>query len=552
MKDSHHAEFNEGPSDGSPPRNNPNHWNRSNASFRDKLVGEIPGAFAHAFDFTDHMDVESDSENEDENINELHAGLVAIKLSKDTKKRLREHWCKAVIVKLVGRSVSFAYMQSKLNQIWKPKGRMEVVDLNHGFFLVRFFSKKDLNSVLRQGPWFLGDHLLSIRPWEPFFKASSANISLVAVWIRLYELPIELYKAEILREIRESTGKVLRIDTHTTMEARGKYARMCIQIDINKPLIDTILIKWFEQAVNYEGIQKLCFSYGKVGHLKEACLYTIRKNKVSADTAEASLVENDGSCNGHEECCIELPSTLPDKSTSGTSVVEEASCQYVPWMVVTRKKGAARGKKQNPSMARTTKSDGKTANQFPSKNMQVEHSKVGFNLNHVTTSNSSLGFGPNLNLDTEGKPNATFVGKFDPLPELAFNKKKNSHSVRGKKKIARNSPFGILLGCTVKEPFQGLSSKLTSLSSSASNNVTYGSEASPCDSFKFTASFDDGLGTKNSQVIKVGIKAGAICTTRWFILKAKEAWVLKLGVLELHLACIPRMGWMMILAMRIE
>ena len=119
---------------------------------------------------------------------------------------------------------------------------MDVVDLSHRFFLVRFFSKEDLNSVLRRGPWFLGDHFFSIRPWDPFFKPSTANISLVSVWILLYELPIELYEAEILREINESIGKVLRIDTHTAMEARGKYARMCIQIDINNPLIDTILI----------------------------------------------------------------------------------------------------------------------------------------------------------------------------------------------------------------------------------------------------------------------------------------------------------------------
>lgn len=114
------------------------------------------------------------------------------------------------------------------------------------------------------------------------------------------------------------------------MEAKGKYARMCIQIDINKPLINTILIGRFEQAVNYEGIQKLCFSCGRLGHLKEACPYTIRKNKEAVDTAKANSVENVGSCIGHEECRVDSPSTLPDKSTSGTSVVEEASCQYDP------------------------------------------------------------------------------------------------------------------------------------------------------------------------------------------------------------------------------
>ena len=92
----------------------------------------------------------------------------------------------------------------------------------------------------------LGDHFLSLRPWEPFFKPSSANVSMVDMWLRLYELPIELYEAEVLREIGDSIRKVLRIDMHTTMEARGKYARLCIQIDIDKPLINTILIGRFE------------------------------------------------------------------------------------------------------------------------------------------------------------------------------------------------------------------------------------------------------------------------------------------------------------------
>ena len=131
-------------------------------------------------------------------------------------------------MKLVERTVGLNYMQSKLAQLWRPKGRMDCIDLSYGFFLVKFFSKEDLERVIKSGPWFIGDHFLSLRPWEPFFKPSTANVSLIAVWIRLNELPIKLYETEVLREIGESIGKVLRIDSHTTMEAHGKYAKLCI------------------------------------------------------------------------------------------------------------------------------------------------------------------------------------------------------------------------------------------------------------------------------------------------------------------------------------
>ena len=89
-------------------------------------------------------------------------------------------------------------------------------------------------------------------------------MSSIAVWIRLNGLPIEYYNAEALYLIRKAIGNVLRVDTHTTLEARGKFARLCIQVDVTKPLVAAIKIGKLEQPVCYEGIQKLCFDYGRV------------------------------------------------------------------------------------------------------------------------------------------------------------------------------------------------------------------------------------------------------------------------------------------------
>ena len=142
VKDIHHADFNNGSREGSPSPVSHNTESSFGGSFKDKLIGDIPGAFVKAFEFENLMDedVESDCENEEEAV-QNRVGWVNVRLSKETKRRIRGPWSKAIIVKLVGRSVGFAYLKSKLSQIWRPLARMDCVDLGYGFFLVRFFSK---------------------------------------------------------------------------------------------------------------------------------------------------------------------------------------------------------------------------------------------------------------------------------------------------------------------------------------------------------------------------------------------------------------------------
>ena len=112
----------------------------------------------------------------------------------------------------------------------------------------------------------MGEHFLSIRPWEPNFKPSTTNVSSIAIWVRLYELPIEYYNVEALRQIGKAIGNVLRVDTHTATKTMGRFARLCVQIDIEKPLTTEIKIGRLEQPMSYEGIHKLYFSCGRIGH----------------------------------------------------------------------------------------------------------------------------------------------------------------------------------------------------------------------------------------------------------------------------------------------
>lgn len=50
-------------------------------------------------------------------------------------------------------------------------------------------------------------------------------------------------------EIGSAIEPVLRIDAYTASGSRGSYARLCVQVDLEKPLINMIRIGKCKQAV---------------------------------------------------------------------------------------------------------------------------------------------------------------------------------------------------------------------------------------------------------------------------------------------------------------
>jgi len=145
------------------------------------------------------------------------------------------------------------------------------------FFLIRFSSSEDYGKVLRGGSWFVDEHFLAIRPWEPYFKASEAKLSLVAIWIRLPKLPIEFYEREVLKIIGKAIGLVLRIDSYIASKSKGNYARLCIQIDLEKLLTKWVRVGRINLQVLYEGISTLCFCCGRLSHKQENCCYGVKQ-----------------------------------------------------------------------------------------------------------------------------------------------------------------------------------------------------------------------------------------------------------------------------------
>lgn len=75
-----------------------------------------------------------------------------------------------------------------------------------------------------------------------------------------------MFKNNELARIGNVLGQTVKVDTTTTNVGRGKFARVCIKMDLNRPLVPSININGRVQPVEYEGLYKVGFQCGKFGH----------------------------------------------------------------------------------------------------------------------------------------------------------------------------------------------------------------------------------------------------------------------------------------------
>ncbi|XP_058762592.1 uncharacterized protein LOC131635973 [Vicia villosa] len=262
-----------------------NQQKTTNISYRNIVTG---GDAASLVDMNEdeeeiHADGEWDADIEDMlngiKVKEVKVGgydCPQITLSKFEENRIQRPWRRGVIVKLLGRRIGYKALENRLKQMWVKKGIINIIDLGHEYYLVTFTHEDDKNEALLDGPWFIYDHYLTVKEWTPNFHLESEAIVNVAVWIRIANLPIEYYDLKLLHVIGNLAGQTVKVDKNTHQRERGKYARICVEVNISKPLLAIFSIRNRNYKIEYEGLHMLCLRCGKFGHYKEGC--SIRDN----------------------------------------------------------------------------------------------------------------------------------------------------------------------------------------------------------------------------------------------------------------------------------
>ncbi|CAN0917044.1 hypothetical protein LINGRAHAP2_LOCUS30064 [Linum grandiflorum] len=150
-------------------------------------------------------------------------------------------------------------------------GRFRMVDLESKVFLATFDDSSDYFQALSGGPWMILGHYLTVFAWDAQFRISDALPQKMVVWIRFPRLPYQYYNQDVLEGLGNLVGKYVRVDNRTHSSARGKFARIAVEIDLLASVPKGVYVDGVWQVLEYENLPIFCRKCGRFGHENGEC-----------------------------------------------------------------------------------------------------------------------------------------------------------------------------------------------------------------------------------------------------------------------------------------
>lgn len=208
-------------------------------------------------------------------------GQIEIEIEDEDIESEIRYWENALILYVLGGDLSMNTIKNFMERNWNFVQLPDLYYHDDGYFLLRFKSHDDMEVVVMKGPYTIRSMPVVLKEWRPDFSLKQDMLRTIPIWIKLPKLPLYLWGERSLNKIGSAIGTPMVTDECTTHKLRVSYARMLVEVDITRKLVEEIAIKDKDgrkmmQPIEYEWRPKFCDKCQKIGH---QCGNGVKKKK---------------------------------------------------------------------------------------------------------------------------------------------------------------------------------------------------------------------------------------------------------------------------------
>lgn len=168
-----------------------------------------------------------------------------------------------------------------------------VVPMNPRHVILHLTSADDFLWVRTRGSRSIGSSSFRLFKWSAEFCPTEES-PLAAVWVSFPNPNLMSFIPAVLKRMANSFGKFLTIAEETSSFSRANSAKVCVELDLSKPLPTFLKIAagnrgMFNQPIHYLSNIKFCHHYKLQGHASNDCY---RAQPVIKKTPTSSLPTN--------------------------------------------------------------------------------------------------------------------------------------------------------------------------------------------------------------------------------------------------------------------
>ncbi|KAL5851494.1 hypothetical protein ACOSQ3_006612 [Xanthoceras sorbifolium] len=180
---------------------------------------------------------------------------------------------KLITSKLTNRE-AFRFLFAK---IWRTKHAVEVEKMKENAYTFHFQNMMDRRRALLRGPWNFDNTLLVMEVPKGYGDFSEMQFRWAKFWVQVHNVPLMCMTRNVGLALGKNIGQVREIDVEASGDCLGKFLRIRVAIDIQKPLKRVLQVKlegMMEEKtllLKYERLPEYCFCCRLLGHGFKEC-----------------------------------------------------------------------------------------------------------------------------------------------------------------------------------------------------------------------------------------------------------------------------------------